>query len=47
MRISCLPLKHKGCTITKQLLWNLTGIRYDRKLTRLPETCVYGSKFNL
>ena len=45
--LTTLPLKDEGYSMTKQLFWDLIHIRYGWELTRLPEYCECGARFNL
>ena len=45
--ISSLPLENEGYVFNKQLFWDLIHARYGWELTRLPENCACGVKFDL
>ena len=45
--LSTLPIKEEGFQIDKQSFWDLIKIRYGHQLTRLPNECACGSKFDL
>ena len=45
--LASLPLKEEGYVINKQNFWDLVKIRYGWELTRLPENCECGAKFNI
>ena len=45
--ISSLPLENEGYVFNKQLFWDLIHTRYGWELTRLPENCACGVKFDL
>ena len=45
--LTTLPLKDEGYVLNKQIFWDLIRIRYGWELTRLPENCECGYKFNI
>jgi len=45
--LTTLPIKDEEFQMDKQSFWDLINIRYGHQLTRLPNECVCGSKFDL
>ena len=45
--LTTLPLKAEGYCLNKQLFWDLIRLRYGWQLSRTPETCECGARFNL
>ena len=45
--LSTLPLKEEGYSLSKQEFWDLVKIRYGWPLSRLPNMCSCGAKYDL
>jgi len=45
--LTTLSLKNEGYCLNKQLFWDLIRLRYGWQLTRTPENCECGARFNL
>ena len=45
--LSTLPLKENGYSLSKQEFWDLMKIRYRSPLSRLPNMCSCGAKYDL
>ena len=45
--LSTLPLKEEGYQLDKGVFWDLIKIRYGKPLSRLPDACSCGARFDL